>query len=337
MPTTNGGQKIGSFKHPQNFVFYADPSRRSEGNRVVRLSHCSPDITSILASLKELANSGKLSAPGIPFLLKVSPLYDLVQLAREIPELEKISVVSVSGEVREILAWVVIGPDSDPKVPNGSLHSKLDASGAKHEKFAKNHKLSENSTTSGIDNPPAGSIHSDNSTSARNLPVQAVCLPGGFRVSGEMQLNSGKNRAILANLSPGESPPPPAADELTGGGILHVPDPAIVKSGLLPVFASRFGLRRIGSEGNYLFSGKTVPGAQNYRILSTEPFKPKLLRRQFSGVSVNIHRSGFPLSPPEIYDRLGAIMGDDCHLFFTTRAGNERVVIKAEGPLQPEN
>lgn len=76
-------------------LMYADPSRRDGDARVFRLSDCEPDIPGLLPLLREKAQH---------VLLKLSPIYDLKQLIRELPEIQFIEVVSHRGEVKEILA-----------------------------------------------------------------------------------------------------------------------------------------------------------------------------------------------------------------------------------------
>ncbi len=86
-------------------LIYFDPSRRDENQRFVRLSDCEPDVIALWPKLTSLA--GKIA-------VKLSPMYDLKQLERELPGLSKILVISVRGEVKEIIAeW-----DQDiPKKP----------------------------------------------------------------------------------------------------------------------------------------------------------------------------------------------------------------------------
>lgn len=75
-------------------LIYADPSRRDESGRVFRLSECVPDITLLREELKTLAEK---------VMLKLSPMYDIHQLLRELPDTQWVKVVSVRGEVKEIL------------------------------------------------------------------------------------------------------------------------------------------------------------------------------------------------------------------------------------------
>ncbi|MCH8568641.1 MAG: class I SAM-dependent methyltransferase [Balneolales bacterium] len=74
---------------------YADPSRRDDTRRYFLLGDCVPDIHAIW---QKLAIRARVS------MLKLSPMYDITALRDELPDLTQIYVVSVKGEVKEILA-----------------------------------------------------------------------------------------------------------------------------------------------------------------------------------------------------------------------------------------
>lgn len=76
---------------------YLDPSRRDESGRKFLLKDCEPDVLSLLDEMKRKASG---------IMIKLSPMYDLNQLLSEIPSINHIYVVSVSGEVREILVLI---------------------------------------------------------------------------------------------------------------------------------------------------------------------------------------------------------------------------------------
>ncbi|MCH8487085.1 MAG: hypothetical protein LAT75_09465 [Candidatus Cyclonatronum sp.] len=109
-------------------LIYADPSRRDEQGRVFRLADCLPDIPALLPVLREKARN---------VLIKLSPLYDLVQLLRELPDTEFVQVVSLRGEVKEILAgW---GTEQKPEPAKAAAVSAvlLDDDGKVRHQFRK--------------------------------------------------------------------------------------------------------------------------------------------------------------------------------------------------------
>lgn len=84
-------------------TIYLDPSRRSESGRTFLLTDCVPNVIQLLPSLKQKASR---------IIIKLSPIYDLKRVMSELPDTKQIHVVSVKGEVREILAIL------DESLPN---------------------------------------------------------------------------------------------------------------------------------------------------------------------------------------------------------------------------
>lgn len=84
-------------------VIFIDPARRDKNNRrTYSFRDCTPDI---LSALPTMQNKTKR------ILIKASPLLDITQIKREIPQLSSIHIVCVKGECKEVL--VDINPSSD--------------------------------------------------------------------------------------------------------------------------------------------------------------------------------------------------------------------------------
>ena len=76
-------------------LIYADPARRgSDNQKLYKLQDCEPNVVDAWAFLR--SKSKKI-------LVKVSPMLDLTQAWNELPEVQKITVVSVRNEVKELL------------------------------------------------------------------------------------------------------------------------------------------------------------------------------------------------------------------------------------------
>jgi len=76
-------------------MIYADPARRGKGNqKLYKLQDCEPDVVSSWEMMKSKTDS---------ILLKVSPMLDISQALTEIPDIQKVQVVSVKNEVKELL------------------------------------------------------------------------------------------------------------------------------------------------------------------------------------------------------------------------------------------
>ncbi|MCB9231853.1 MAG: class I SAM-dependent methyltransferase [Bacteroidia bacterium] len=80
-------------REPFDFIL-ADPSRRDESGRKFLLEDCQPDVLVLQNRMLELATA---------ILLKVSPLFDLEEGFRLLPQTTRAEVVSVDGEVKEVL------------------------------------------------------------------------------------------------------------------------------------------------------------------------------------------------------------------------------------------
>lgn len=77
-------------------TFYIDPARRSECNkRLFSLSDCEPDVLQLKGAL--LAKTRRL-------IIKVSPMADITETLRLLPETSEIHIVAVKNECKEILA-----------------------------------------------------------------------------------------------------------------------------------------------------------------------------------------------------------------------------------------
>lgn len=76
-------------------LIYIDPARRNENDKkIFKLKDCSPDILPILYLLKKKADT---------IIVKCSPLLDITQTLREIPDIRSVRAVSVKGECKEVL------------------------------------------------------------------------------------------------------------------------------------------------------------------------------------------------------------------------------------------
>ncbi|MEB2774946.1 class I SAM-dependent methyltransferase [Algoriphagus sp. D3-2-R+10] len=76
-------------------LIYADPARRGKGNqKLYKLEDCEPDVVSSWEMMKSKADS---------ILLKVSPMLDISQAISELPDIQKVQVISVRNEVKELL------------------------------------------------------------------------------------------------------------------------------------------------------------------------------------------------------------------------------------------
>jgi len=96
-------------KNTQRFdLIYADPARRGTGNqKLYKLQDCEPNVVDAWPLLQSKSDS---------ILLKVSPMLDLTQAWVELPDIQKITVVSVRNEVKELLLHWDKAKEGDPRM-----------------------------------------------------------------------------------------------------------------------------------------------------------------------------------------------------------------------------
>jgi len=74
---------------------FIDPARRSTaGKKVVFLSDCEPDVTTIISQILEKSDH---------VMIKLSPMMDVTAALRELPQTTRIHIVAVENECKEIL------------------------------------------------------------------------------------------------------------------------------------------------------------------------------------------------------------------------------------------
>ncbi len=94
-------QKAESFLTSANFttkpVVFIDPDRRSEAKKQVRFSDCSPDVSTLIKSLKDVA---------IQVLIKASPMLDIKSGIKDLEAVKEVHVLSAKNECKEVLFFL---------------------------------------------------------------------------------------------------------------------------------------------------------------------------------------------------------------------------------------
>ncbi len=77
-------------------LIFIDPARRGEGNtRLFNISDCAPDVKSLLPLFRKKAKR---------MMVKLSPMLDVTQTLRDLPDTVELHIVEERGECRELLA-----------------------------------------------------------------------------------------------------------------------------------------------------------------------------------------------------------------------------------------
>lgn len=86
---------------------FIDPSRRKASQKVFKLSNCEPDVSGLLSEIFQRSNC---------ILVKTSPLMDIQQGIKELKNVEKVWVVSVDNECKELLFFCRKGFVGEPRL-----------------------------------------------------------------------------------------------------------------------------------------------------------------------------------------------------------------------------
>lgn len=111
--TTIGYHPISAEQFIQSYpaklsVAYLDPSRRSKSNqKVFKLSDCEPNVPPLLSNLFQKTDC---------VLIKTSPLLDIQQGIKELQYVEKVWVVSVDNECKELLFLCRKELEGEPRI-----------------------------------------------------------------------------------------------------------------------------------------------------------------------------------------------------------------------------
>lgn len=106
-------------KHRPSLI-YIDPARRSKSDsqeRVYAIEDCSPSIYEVLSRLRAMKH------PSQPprLLVKLSPMLDVKHCLKALPEIRRIDVVAVQGEVKELLLSLELSPKQESGIESTPL------------------------------------------------------------------------------------------------------------------------------------------------------------------------------------------------------------------------
>ena len=95
-PTGGGGLSTLNFQ--LSTLIYLDPARRGDhGQKLVSIADCQPNVIELLPQMFELTNK---------IVVKLSPMLDITRAISELPHIEKLYVISVGNECKELLLLI---------------------------------------------------------------------------------------------------------------------------------------------------------------------------------------------------------------------------------------
>ena len=95
-PTGGGGLSTLNFQ--LSTLIYLDPARRGDhGQKLVSIADCQPNVIELLPQMFELTNK---------IVVKFSPMLDITRAIGELSHIEKLYVISVGNECKELLLFI---------------------------------------------------------------------------------------------------------------------------------------------------------------------------------------------------------------------------------------
>ena len=97
-------------------LIYLDPARRgNHGQKLVSISDCQPNVIELLPQMFELTNK---------IVVKLSPMLDITRAINELSHIEKLYVISVNNECKELLLFINQQHTGEPTIYAINLNSQ---------------------------------------------------------------------------------------------------------------------------------------------------------------------------------------------------------------------
>lgn len=98
-------------------VAFIDPARRaSDGSRLYSLADCSPDVTSILNDIEQIASR---------LIIKASPMLDITKVISELRNVSAIYAVGTKSECKELIIDIRFGETTHPAICAATIGEPL--------------------------------------------------------------------------------------------------------------------------------------------------------------------------------------------------------------------
>ena len=271
-------------------MIYLDPSRRdTHGRRVVSLADCTPNLLKWRSALLERCNI---------LMVKTSPMIDIYQTLRDLPETYAVHVVAVEGECKEVVFLLT---------KNASVNGVC-----RDAKFCVSTK-----GTNECNVPTTG-------TNGRDIPRTAPTIIA-------VDINKSTTTRVQTTLETERTTPPHIATEL--GTYLYEPNAAVMKAGIFNTLSQQFQISKLAKNTNLFTSNdlhENFPG-RVFHIEAVHEFHPRNTAKALSHLaSASIAMRNFPLSAEELRKTLKIKDGNAGYLFGCTLSDGMKCVIVCE-------
>ena len=106
----------GSKTFGSSLLIYLDPARRGDhGQKLVSIADCQPNVVELLPQMFELTNK---------IVVKLSPMLDISRAINELSHIEKLYVISVNNECKELLLLINKECETDTEIYAVNIDNK---------------------------------------------------------------------------------------------------------------------------------------------------------------------------------------------------------------------
>ena len=100
-----------------SLLIYLDPARRGDhGQKLVSIADCQPNVIELLPQMFELTDK---------VVVKLSPMLDITRAINELPHIEKLYVISVNNECKELLLFINKKYNAETQIHTINLKSTI--------------------------------------------------------------------------------------------------------------------------------------------------------------------------------------------------------------------
>lgn len=313
-------------------TIYLDPSRRdTHGRRVVSLADCTPNLPEWKSALLERCNT---------LMVKMSPMIDIFQTLRDLPETYAVHVIAVEGECKEVVFLL-----SRDNFPVNDIHRSRDAIYRVRNSNPIYRVRNSNPIYRVRNSDPVYRVrNSDPIYRVRNSNPETDIIADGTdllnettdainRVPTIVAVDIGKNAIsrVVTTLQTERTTPPRIATEL--GAYLYEPNAAVMKAGIFNALSQQFQIAKLAKNTN-LFTANELhedfPG-RIFRIEAVHEFHPRKTAKELSHLeNASIAVRNFPLSAEELRKTLKIKNGNACYLFGCTLWDGKKIILQTQ-------
>jgi len=294
-------------------TIYLDPSRRdTHGRRVVSLADCTPNLPEWKSALLERCNT---------LMVKMSPMIDIFQTLRDLPETFAVHVVAVEGECKEVVFLL-----SRDNFPVNDIHRR-DAIYRVRNSDTIYRVRNSNPIYRVRNSNPETDIIADG-TDLLNETTDAI---NRVPTIVAVDINKIATTRVVTTLQTERSTPPRIATEL--GAYLYEPNAAVMKAGIFNALSQQFQIAKLAKNTN-LFTADVLhedfPG-RIFRIEAVHEFHPRKTAKELSHLAnASIAVRNFPLSAEELRKTLKIKNGNACYLFGCTLWDGKKIILQTQ-------